>query len=393
MKGKRILVCCNRTLNLGGIEKALTTFLSAFDTKENEVVLVVHDSKGVLYPELPLDNIQVIYTNDINPIKLIKDDITHFRVIEIVKGVWNRIMLRADRDWYARIMYTYRIIKRGIVIPGHFDCAISYSTDYSDMSMVLAADADKRVAFIHGDATKGKRAARLNDHLVCQMDRIYSVSERAKDLFLEMHPACKGSVDVMYNVILPDEIRSKAEEPAEEILNDGKITLCTVGRLSPEKGQQMIPEIAQMMRDSGWDFRWYLVGDGGLRGQLEQEIAKRDLQAYVILLGSKVNPYPYMKKCDIYVQTSYSEAYCITTAEAKVLCKPVVTTNAPGLREQFISGENGLIVDAMTPEALYKGIRTLMASTELREMYTQKLQRLPTRDENDLLKLYRFIME
>ena len=59
MKGKRILICCNRTLNLGGIEKALTSFLQAFNTTDNEVLLVVHDSNGPLHSMLPLDKIRI----------------------------------------------------------------------------------------------------------------------------------------------------------------------------------------------------------------------------------------------------------------------------------------------------------------------------------------------
>ena len=46
MTGKRILLCCNRTLGIGGIEKALTTFVKAFDTENNDVTLVLSNSNG-----------------------------------------------------------------------------------------------------------------------------------------------------------------------------------------------------------------------------------------------------------------------------------------------------------------------------------------------------------
>lgn len=393
MKGKRILICCNRTLHLGGIEKSLTTFLRSFNTKDNDVTLVLHDSEGVLHSELPLEHIKVFYTNSINASDYLKDDIRHLRVAEVAKGIWNRLMLRLDDDWYARIMYTYRIIRRGLVFPGHFDCAISFTSDYSDLSMIASVDADKRISFVHGDATHGRRAARLNDHLVRQMDKIYSVSEQAKDLFLQMHPDCKAAADVLHNVVIPDDIRKKAEAPAEGMIRDGTVTLCTVGRLEPVKGQQMVPEIAQMLRDAGWDFRWYLVGGGGLRKTLEEEITKRELQNRVILLGGKANPYPYMKNCDIYVQTSLSEAYCITVAEARILCKPIVTTDAPGLREQITDGENGIITAAMTPKALFDGIQDLLANPELRQKLTQRLEEEQHSEANPLQKLYDYIEE
>lgn len=393
MKGKRILICCNRTLNLGGIEKALTTFLRAFNTNENEVLLVLHNSDGVLHAELPLDKIKVFYTNTISSSALLKEDIRKLRLGEVVKGIWNRILLRKETDWYAQIMHAYRILERKLVFPGHFDCAISFTSDYSDLAMVVAADADKRVSFVHGDATQGPRAARLNDHLLRKIDKIYSVSERAKELFLQMHPACAPSADVMHNVLLCDEIRAKAEQSAEGMLLDGKLTLCTVGRLSEEKGQQMVPAAARILRDAGYDFRWYLIGDGGIRTQLEAEIEKEGLADCVILLGARANPYPYMKNCDVYVQTSFSEAYCTTTVEAKILCKTIVTTDAPGMREQFVSGENGLIVDAMTPEAIAEGVRTLLDNPELMEKFRTALQSESHDNTSELQKLYDLIEE
>lgn len=393
MTGKRILICCNRTLNLGGIEKALTTFLRALNTEANEVLLVLYGKNGALYPELPLDDIDVFYVSSIQPSKYLKQDVKNLRVAEVIKGLWNRLRLRVEKDWYARIMYTYRIIERGLRFPGHFDCAISFTTDYSDLSMVAAADADKRIAFVHGDATQGKRAARLNDRLVRKMDKIYAVSDRAKELFVVMHPECEKAMDVLHNVIIREDIEKRAEEPADGMIIDGKPILCTVGRVSPEKGQQMIPQTALMLKNAGLDFRWYIIGDGGLREELEHQVSQLGLEDCVILLGAKANPYPYIKNCDVYVQTSFSEAYCLTVAEARILCKPIITTDAPGLREQIISGENGLIVDAMTPEALFDGICLVLSDSEMRKKFADALCSESNSDSSPLQKLYDYIEE
>lgn len=391
MNGKRILLCCNRTLSIGGIEKALTTFLRAFDTKNNEVLLVVYDQEGALHQDLLLEDVEVFYVSTISPAQILKDDLRALRVHRVIQGVWHRIRLRLEQDWYARIMHTYKIIRRQLVFPGHFDCVISFTTDYSDLAMVCSADADKRICFVHGDATRGKRAARLNDHLVRQMDKIYAVSEQAKELFLQVHSQCYETVDVLHNVIIPEDILSTAQASADGMILDRTTTLCTVGRLSEEKGQQMIPEAALILKEIGYDFRWYVVGDGDLRPVLEEKIQTLGLGEHVFLLGSKRNPYPYVKNCHIYVQTSLSEAYCITVAEARILCKPIVTTDAPGIREQIIPGENGLIVDAMTPQAIANGIQTLLCDPDTMDRFIRRLQDDLDKEAEPLQKLYDFI--
>ena len=96
---------------------------------------------------------------------------------------------------------------------------------------------------------------------------------------------------------------------------------------------------------------------------------------------------------DIYVQTSFSEAYCITVAEARILCRPIITTDAPGLREQITDGENGVILGTMSPDALFEYICSLMDDAELRELFACRLQECLVSDENELPKLYLYIME
>lgn len=388
MTDKRILLCCNRTLGLGGIEKALTTFVKAFDTENNDVTLVLSDENGELFPQLPTENIHIFYTNSIDSVALLKDDLRHFRIFEILKGIYNRIILRLNQNWYARIMYTYRIIQRKLTFQGPFDCAISFTTDYSDLSMALAVNTNKRIAFVHADATRSKYIAMLNDSLLQRFDKIYCVSESSKELFLKAHPGCVNAMDIFHNIVDADEIRRQGELPAEGMILDGTPTLCTVGRLSPEKGQMLIPETAFLLQKEGARFRWYLVGDGSLRPQLEQAINNLGLNEQVILLGAKVNPYPYMKNCDVYVQTSFTEAYCITVKEASIFDQFIVTTDFSSVEEQIDDGRNGLIA-AKTAASLAEKIREALNSPN--RYKAEPGEETQETKESELSKLYRYI--
>jgi glycosyltransferase involved in cell wall biosynthesis len=109
--------------------------------------------------------------------------------------------------------------------------------------------------------------------------------------------------------------------------------LCTVGRISPEKGQTFAIEVANELKRFGARFRWYFVGDGSDREKCEILVSKYGLNDYCSFTGMLLNPYSYIEACDIYVQTSYVEAESITIRESKILGKAIITTNLPVFEE------------------------------------------------------------
>ena len=169
-----------------------------------------------------------------------------------------------------------------------------------------------------------------------------------------------------------------------------EILIVTVGRLGTGKGQISIPQTAKMLADSGIDFVWYLVGDGPEREAVEQEIKRLDVGKCVFLLGTKENPYPYIKACTLYVQTSTSEGWCLTTQEARVLHKPCVVTDIPVMHEQFIDGENGIIAKGTDAASLYEGIMRLINSNTLYDNIVKNLEESPQDGAVELQKLYDF---
>ena len=98
--------------------------------------------------------------------------------------------------------------------------------------------------------------------------------------------------------------------------------------------------------------------------ELEDMIKNKNLQDNYILLGSKRNPYPFMKECDIYVQSSRHEGYCITLAEARCFNNPIITTNFIGANEQIIHEKNGLICECNENE-IYKAIKKIIGDKEV----------------------------
>ena len=78
------------------------------------------------------------------------------------------------------------------------------------------------------------------------------------------------------------------------------------------------------------------------------------------------------KDCDIYVQPSRHEGYCITLAEAKCFGKPIVTTNFTGAKEQIVKRDTGIIVECNS-EDLYKALKEVIDNVELRNRISKNV--------------------
>lgn len=109
-----------------------------------------------------------------------------------------------------------------------------------------------------------------------------------------------------------------------------------------------------------------------------------------ILLGQNPNPYKFIRQCDIYVQPSRHEGFCITLAEAKLFNKPNVTTNFTGASEQIIDGMTGLIVD-IDVDSLYLGVKKLLDNESLRNKFTFNLSKVRQNVDEQLKKFKNII--
>ncbi len=127
--------------------------------------------------------------------------------------------------------------------------------------------------------------------------------------------------------------------------------IVSVGRLAPEKHFENVIPAAKALREAGADFVWHIVGEGPERTKLEVLIADSGLESHVVLEGSKMNPYPYMKYAQLFVHPSYVESQGLTVLEAMSLSVPCVVTKSRGPCEFIQDGVNGLLTE-QSPESL-----------------------------------------
>lgn len=168
------------------------------------------------------------------------------------------------------------------------------------------------------------------------------------------------------------------------------MNLCSVGRFSEAKNFDNVPNICKQLIDNGCKVKWYLIGYGSDEHIIKQKIRENGMEKDVIVLGKKINPYPYIKACDIYVQPSRYEGKAVTVREAQILCKPVIITSFETSRSQLTEGVDGVIVP-MDNTGCAKGIKAFIINGELQQELIKNCKTTDYGNENEINKIYRFI--
>ena len=179
------------------------------------------------------------------------------------------------------------------------------------------------------------------------------------------------NLHVKYNPVDRKNILLKSKETLNFELNDDTFKLVTVGRLENQKGYDRLLEIVSKLKNDGFQFELWIIGEGSQRTDLEDYIKSNTLEAYVKLLGFQKNPYKFISKADAFVCSSRSEGYSTVVTEALILGKPVVATNCSGMTELLGDNEYGLITKNNT-EDLYAGLKHFLEDKELQLHYTNK---------------------
>lgn len=140
----------------------------------------------------------------------------------------------------------------------------------------------------------------------------------------------------------------------------------TVGRLTYQKAYDIAIEAMKLVKDAGFDARWYVLGEGDQRRQLMKKIASLSLQEEFVLLGAVTNPYPYYMQADLYVHATRYEGKSIAIQEAQTLGCAVIASDRNGNREQITDGQDGILCE-LTPRAIAKSIMELLQDKEKRK--------------------------
>ena len=367
---KKILFMCIN-MNIGGTEKALLTMLNEMDRRKYDITLFMLEEYGGFLNQIP-DGIKVMYLKEYKTLKkfindppqlVAKELIKNRKVIKGLSVLFVYIISKLIKD--ISIYYKY-ILRNVDTLNEEYDIAIAYAgpMDFISYFVINKIKSKKRVQWIHFDITKIGFNINFAKRIYDKFDKVFVVSNEGKDKLINFLPSLKDKTEVFFNIISCKMIEKMSYE-GEGFSDDFDGTrILTVGRLSKEKGQDLIMPVLKKLKENGYKVRWYCIGDGPARKEYEKLVDELNIKDDFIFLGSKLNPYTYMKECDIYVQPSKHEGYCITLGEARCFNNPIVTTNFTGANEQIVNENTGLVCE-INEEEIYKAIKKLLDDKKL----------------------------
>ena len=360
-------------MNIGGTEKALINMLHELQKEKYKVTVLLLEKYGGFLDQIP-DWVEVKYLSEYKNLKKYINEPPKKNVKELLSkkeyiNAFNLFLSYCISKLKDDISYYYKYLLKDVSdLEEEYDIAVAYAgpMDFITYFVANKIRAKKRVQWIHFDISKIGFNKRFAENMYSKFDKIFVVSEEGKNKLNLLIPSLSDKTEVFFNIISSTLIKNMAEN--EEGFNDNYngIRILTVGRLSREKGQDITISVLEKLLKQGYEVRWYCIGEGNMRKELEDMIKNKNLQDNYILLGSKRNPYAFMKECDIYVQSSRHEGYCITLAEARCFNNPIITTNFTGANEQIRNEKTGLIVN-FNQDEMYKAIKRIIKDRELRD--------------------------
>jgi len=208
-------------------------------------------------------------------------------------------------------------------------------------------------------------------------------NSRAGRDFLIQRGIKPSRVKVIYNGINLDRLhpdRESVERVRQKIgIPQGGKVVGMMARMFPPKNHALFLQAAALVNQSAPQTRFALLGDGPLRGSLEEMSRKLRLESEIVFLGEQQDVGTYLSSFDIAVMSSDTEGCSNSLLEAMALGIPVIATDVGGNREVVSPGENGLLVPPGNAEALAKAIITVLENPGLvKSMGEKARQRVVT---------------
>lgn len=230
------------------------------------------------------------------------------------------------------------------------------------------------IATFHGEVDVSHRDRLLG--LKCRLinwgaDAVVFVSKHLRRYYCESTALRPQLTTCIYNGIDPTRFARRSGRPLRsQFVADEEILIGAVGNVRSAKGYDILLRAAALLKQDFPACRCVIVGDTAanhLATELSELHRTLGLGDTVRYMGFRDDVEQILNCLDVFVLTSRSEGFSIATVEAMAAGLPVVATRCGGPEEIIRDGEDGLLVDNGSPEAVAAGVRRLIVDPVLRE--------------------------
>lgn len=388
-------------MNCAGTEKSFLSFANSLDYDKYEVDLLLAKKEGLFMSLVPKEvNViemekygEMFLLSGANAVKTMfncfirKNPLLAF---ELIPFFFKIVFDKKNRSSHATKMWIH-FMKKMPAPTEKYDIALAYWGDRTMFYMCDLVKADKKIAWLHFDYSFPPRDDSIYLPYFERCDKVVTVSEKVDTALKNKLPSLERNCIMMENINDAKMILQLAEKgetyPDIDSFN-GKRVL-SIGRIIEQKGFDFIPPVLKRLKDDGILLRWYILGGGDEENirALKASLEENGVSDMMYFLGTTVNPYRYLKDCDIYAQPSRYEGKPITVQEALICAKPIVISNYLSASEQLCDGKYGLICE-IGSEGLYTAMHRMLTEDGLAESFVAELQQHDFGNTYEINKFY-----
>ena len=385
---------------IGGAERSLIGILNTIDYEKYEVSLFLYRHEGEFLRLIPpqvkiLPLMEEYETFDVPIKKLLFSKKWKYGMARILAKIYMKIHCIRTHE-RAGVWMAMQYISKGLLsylpqIPGKYDLGISF-LGIPDV-LIEKIDAEVKVAWNHTDYSILNPDKKRDKEIYSQIDYIVSVSEMCTCQFKKVYPEFARKAITIENLLNIELLTEQAKKVIYDMPRNGhKYILLSIGRYSDAKNFDNIPTICKIIREMGVDIIWYIIGYGAEERLIRQRIEEEKMEEFVLLLGKRINPYPYIKECDLYVQPSRYEGKAVTVREAQILHKPVVITEFATAFSQLKNEYDGIIAP-MDNQGCARRIVKLLKDEKCMRRLVENTYKVDYSNRYEVEKIYHMIEE
>ena len=329
---KKKLLFCAYSLDIGGIENALINLLNNMDYSKYDITLILEKKQGVFLDKLN----------------------SNVKVKEYRVSVNKNVVIRKIYNFIRRNLWIFKNKNK-------YDFSCCYATYSLPCNFMAYYGSKNNSLYIHSNYKYIYDEIGLRKFFDCRrinkFKHVIFVSNEARNDLIDFYPVLAQKSLVINNLINYDDILWLSNESVDFKKNKN-VLFVFVGRL--EERAKKLSRMIEVVKKLD-DVELLIVGDGPDYDMYKKMISDCD---NIVMVGSKKNPYPYMKLADYIVLSSDYEGFPVVYSEAIVLNKKIISTI--DVSDDFISIPNrfGYIVSKDSDE-MYKEIKNILSNDNL----------------------------